>query len=199
MPMQLMNSGGPVVRASGSGGMKYEDDYISREGEQYDISVSDIPVTDDVYGNLEGGYSKYTIDPKFIPPQFREEQVYQQRRYGGGMRYEDDEGRGIGFMMRRMSGTNMPSMSEGELSAQLPVAGGVLSLQASKPMNRGAEPRYNLQYQKRFAAGGAVDDPRTTGLNTRLLQKAGMPPMDPNTVDPAVLDQVYRILGRGNG
>ena len=199
MPMQLMNSGGPVVRASGSGNRRSQNEYVSQESEQYNISVSDIPVTDDVYGDLEGGYSKYTIDPKFIPPQFREEQVYQQRRYGGGMRYEDDEGRGIGFMMRRMSGTNMPSMSEGELSAQLPVAGGVLSLRASKPMNRGAEPRYNLQYQKRFAAGGAVDDARTTGLNTRLLQKAGMPPMDPNQVDPAVVDQVYRILGRGNG
>jgi hypothetical protein len=201
--MQLMQAGGPVVRASGSGNKRYEDEYIRREGEQYDISVSEIPVFDDVTGSFEGGYAKTTLDPKFLPPHLREEMVFQQRRVGGGLRYQDDEGRGIGFMMRRMSGTNMPALVEGEMQAQLPVAGGVLSLRAAKPLDRGAEPRYNMQYTRKFAEGGEASstkqDPRTTALDARILKLAGLPPMDPSQYDQSVAKQVYRILGRANG
>ena len=173
-----------MVRASGSGNKRYEDEYIRREGEQYDISVSEIPVFDDVTGSFEG-------------------MVFQQRRVGGGLRYQDDEGRGIGFMMRRMSGTNMPALVEGEMQAQLPVAGGVLSLRAAKPLDRGAEPRYNMQYTRKFAEGGEASstkqDPRTTALHARILKLAGLPPMDPSQYDQSVAKQVYRILGRANG
>lgn len=203
MPMQYYGDGGdvqgPRVNVNASGGRRYEDDYIARESEQYDISIAGIPLSDEFSASLEGGYGKTTLDPKFLPPEYRREMTFQQRRVGGDLQYLDSEGRGFSAGMTRYSGTDMEPMKEGRLSAQLPVADGILSLQASKPLNRGVKPRYNLQYERRFASGGAVDDSRTTGLNARILKKAGMPPMDPNQVDPAVVDQVYRILGRNNG
>ena len=200
MPMQYYGDGGsvdgPRVRAQGSGGNRYEDEYISRESEQYDISVAGIPITDNLSASVEGGYAKTTLDPKYLPPEYRQEMTFQQRRVGGDLQYMDSEGLGFSGGITRFSGTNMDPVNEGRLSAQLPVAGGILSLQAAKPLNRGAQPRYNMQYQRNFALGGDVRDSRSTALDSRILKKAGMGPLDPNQVDPTVVSQAYRLLGR---
>ena len=203
IPMQYYGDGGsvdgPRVRAHGSGGNRYEDEYIARESEQYDISIAGIPLSDTLSASVEGGYGKTTLDPKYLPPQFREEQVFQNRRVGGDLQYMDSEGVGFSAGMTRYSGTGMDPVNEGRLSAQLPAGDGILSLRASKPLNRGASPRYNLQYQKSFALGGDVRDTRFTALDSRILKKAGLGPMDPSQVDPEVVSQAYRLLGRDNG
>ena len=204
MSTQLFGDGGgvtsgPRVRVNASGGNRFENDFIASESENYDISIAGIPISDEFSGSLEGGYGKTTIDPKFIPPEFREEQTFHQRRFGGDLQYMDSEGRGLSAGMTRFSGTGMDPMTEGRLSAQLPVADGILSLRAAKPLDRGADPRYNLEYQRRFAGGGDVRDERTMALDTRILKKAGMGPMDPERADPVVVSQAYRILGRSGG
>jgi hypothetical protein len=113
----------------------------------------------------------------------------------------DNQAYGIEFAMQRMGGTGMPTMSSGELDATLPVEGGVLSLHAKRPMGPSRLQRF-MRGGEANAVGDAPaqqatqPDPRTTALDSRILKLAGLPPMDVSQADPAVVQQVYRILGR---
>lgn len=145
---------GPRVNVNASGDARYEDDFIARRSENYDVSISNLPVIDDVTFALQGGYGKTTIDPKFLPEEFRRDFVFQNRKVGGDLQYLDDEGRGISIGGTRYSGTNMEPMAEGRMSAQYPVGGGIVSLRASKPLDRGQKPNYFIEFSKNFKDGG---------------------------------------------